>query len=448
MSDRISMRERCDFYRIDDLATDAIRQAKPSIMSALPGVLERFYGHIAEFPETARFFRDQAHVDHARQMQVRHWDLITDGRFDGAYLTSVTRVGETHNRLGLEPRWYIGAYGFLLSGLLEALSPGETRRFSRRPTQDAALLRRALVAAAMLDMDLAISVYIDAGKRDRRETLDRLAARAETSVSAIVDTCSVSVDQLREASGNLGETASRTTRRALEVRDVSGEASSNVGQVAAAAEELTASIQEIARQVREATRISGMAVESAGRSNAKIGSLTEASRRIGDIVKLISDIAGQTNLLALNATIEAARAGEAGRGFAVVAAEVKGLAEQTARATAEIASQIAEIQTATDESAEAIGGVTSTIESMNGIATAIAAAVEQQGMATDEISRNIAAASGGTARVSDSARGITDAAEETGSVADHVRELSSALEAEMKAMRDSMKEFVASVRAA
>jgi methyl-accepting chemotaxis protein len=32
-----------------------------------------------------------------------------DGLFDETYETSINRIGETHHRIGLDPRWYIGA---------------------------------------------------------------------------------------------------------------------------------------------------------------------------------------------------------------------------------------------------------------------------------------------------------------------------------------------------
>lgn len=36
-------------------------------------------------------------------------------------------------------------------------------------------LQVAVIKAAMLDMDFAIAVYIEAGRRDRGETLEKLA---------------------------------------------------------------------------------------------------------------------------------------------------------------------------------------------------------------------------------------------------------------------------------
>ena len=48
-------------------------------------------------------------------------------------------------------------------------------------------MQRAVINAAILDMDIAISVYIVAGHRDRRQMLDGLAANFEAAIGGVVD---------------------------------------------------------------------------------------------------------------------------------------------------------------------------------------------------------------------------------------------------------------------
>jgi hypothetical protein len=344
--------QRLAFHRIGRDTCAVLRRHKAIIMEALPDALTSFFEHVALFPETKAFFRNAEHMAHVRTMQLRHWDTITDGTFDETYDGSVTRIGETHNRLGLEPRWYVGAYSFLLTRLVEVLDHKMVDGFFGRGKTSSERIRiqTAVIKAAMLDMDVAISIYMDAGRRERRATLDHLGMTFEESIGGIVTLVSTAATEMQSTAQTMTATAGETASRSRVVAAASEEASTNVRAVAAATEEMSASVRGIGEQVGESARIAVEAVRSAEATVEKVERLSKAAHKIGDIVELISMIASQTNLLALNATIEAARAGEAGKGFAVVAQEVKSLAAQTAKATADIGSQITDIQGATAES--------------------------------------------------------------------------------------------------
>ena len=444
-----SLHQRLAFVGIDADTRATLRAMRPTIAAILPGVLDAFYAHISRYPDAGGLFADPAHMRHAKEMQIRHWDVIAQAGFDDDYVRSVTRIGEAHHRLGLEPRWYIGGYSFLLKGLLTALECDVSLgRFGAAVRARKAKLMAAITAAALLDMDFAICVYLDAGKRERHLTLDRLATAFSDSVGAITETVSSTAGRLEAAATTLTRTAEGTQDLAKLVASASEEASTNVQSVATATEELGASISEISRQVQESSRIAGEAVRQAEKTDARITELSHAASRIGDVVKLITAIADQTNLLALNATIEAARAGEAGKGFAVVASEVKSLANQTAKATDEIAGQIAAMQAATQDSVGAIKEIGQTIVSISHIASAIAAAVEEQGAATGEIARNVQNAAHGTTQVAANIGKVDRGASDTGVASSQVLSAAQALSHEGGQLKNEVAKFLATVRAA
>ena len=78
-----------------------LRELRPLIARVLPGILDDFYTHLARFPEIARMFSDPSRMRRAREMQIKHWDVIAQASFDETYVRSVTLIGQTHNRLGV-----------------------------------------------------------------------------------------------------------------------------------------------------------------------------------------------------------------------------------------------------------------------------------------------------------------------------------------------------------
>ncbi len=183
-------------------------------------------------------------------------------------------------------------------------------------------------------------------------------------------------------------------------------------------------------------------------ADTQVAGLACAAEKIGEVVALIDDIAEQTNLLALNATIEAARAGEAGKGFAVVAAEVKSLATQTQTATAEISQQIAAVQEESKIAVAAIDNIDDAIEKINEVSQSIASAVEEQNAATGEITRNIEEAATGSREVSSNIQTVSQAAGETGSASSQVLAASEELTRQSQGLRQIVREYLSSVKAA
>jgi signal transduction histidine kinase/CheY-like chemotaxis protein len=169
MAQENSISSRLAFVGIDEATRTALRQLQPLVAKELPNILDGFYAQVSRFSETARFFSNQGLMDGAKQAQMTHWATIMQATFDDTYVRAVSKIGETHNRIGLEPRWYIGGYSALLGGLLRAVEINMAEGWfgGKEMRARKAELQTALVKAALLDMDFAISVYLDHAEADR-----------------------------------------------------------------------------------------------------------------------------------------------------------------------------------------------------------------------------------------------------------------------------------------
>jgi methyl-accepting chemotaxis protein len=444
ISDDDDLAVRTRFMGLDAAACGLLAAFWTVAEPELPRIIEGFYQHVSDVPHLKRMVGDQ--IPRLKQAQVAHWRRLFSGRFDADYFAAVRSIGRTHQRIGLEPRWYIAGYTFVLNRLIELA----VRAHRWSPGKLTALIA-ALNAGVMLDMDIAISTYQEAllaEREQRTNRLDALLRDFEAKTAGLVGTVASAATELEATARAMSETTGETIAQATSVAGAVEAASVNVQTVASAAEELSASISEIARQVTQSSEIADKAVQDANRTDGIVRTLAAGAQKIGEVVSLISAIAGQTNLLALNATIEAARAGEAGKGFAVVAAEVKGLASQTAKATDDIRQQVAQIQVATQETVTAIHGISQTISELSGIATAIAAAVEEQGAATQEIARNVHEAAVGTQHVSTSINDVSQGATETGTAASQVLAASGELSTQAERLSGDVRQFIDAVKAA
>lgn len=195
---------------------------------------------------------------------------------------------------------------------------------------------------------------------------------------------------------------------------------------------------ESARLGESASLSSGRAVQMLDQMRQSMDSIIESGKRVFKIVKVIDEIAFQTNLLALNASVEAARAGEAGMGFAVVAEEVRNLASRSAGAAKETSTLIEESIQATQNGSERMKGV---IESVTELSTAVAELQEKMSGVIAASDEQLA----GAGRIAESLRSMNEMVTESSAGAEEEAAGAEELEAQSKSMLAAVDRLVAQV---
>jgi methyl-accepting chemotaxis protein len=175
--------ERLSFMGMDHKQRSTLAKVLPLVSRLIGPALDRFYDSARATPDTAAFFRDEAQMKKAKGAQEAHWRRILNGAFDDEFYTSVRRIGSVHARIGLEPRWYIGGYAIVIESLLKELHRELTpwrRLLTLFRGPDPVEVSIAVVKAALLDMELSVSLYFKEAQVERDQAISALGTALAT----------------------------------------------------------------------------------------------------------------------------------------------------------------------------------------------------------------------------------------------------------------------------
>ena len=154
--DDAELKSRRAFFEIADSDLARLASLRPFAEAHTNDVIEDLYVLILGHPESRKAFRDEKVVAHVKMQQKQYFLGLFSGRCDLAYVEDRLRIGLAHERVGIPPKWYIGAYSRYRRLIFDRLAAEQ---------RDPVKLHEAYSSIEKLtafDMALAMDTYITA----------------------------------------------------------------------------------------------------------------------------------------------------------------------------------------------------------------------------------------------------------------------------------------------
>lgn len=161
MNDLQSYRSVLDFFRLDESDLEALAGLRDAFEGSADRLVDEFYQHLLRFPETQRLLRNAAVRDRLLEQQRLYLLSLTEPFIGEDYIRSRIRIGTTHERIGLDTKWYLGAYALYFNLLIPLIHDAAG--------PDPVAIERAQSALAkrlMFDAEIAIRQYVEHRERD------------------------------------------------------------------------------------------------------------------------------------------------------------------------------------------------------------------------------------------------------------------------------------------
>ena len=292
---------------------------QPYVNEIIEDLVENFYHSLEVNAALKDIIKRHSSTKKLKSTLKHHIYEMFSGTIDRAYIEKRTQIALMHIKVGLKPKWFIGAFEAMFFEL-------STLIFNLHLTNDDRLKAfQAVNKIFNLEQQLVLEAY---------------EVENENFRNAVFEKQNQMKDKIHETAKHLASISEETN---ISVADLAQQAQS-IKTIACQNHQFVAQTEEksmngkslLANQEEQMHSIQ----ENTSQLETKMTVLHHSSRKIREIIDLIITIANQTNLLALNASIEAARAGEHGKGFAVVASEVRKLADDTKNAIENVTSLI------------------------------------------------------------------------------------------------------------
>jgi len=349
VNERSDIKTQLNLINLTEEDLRIVRCIQPVIVEHIDEMVAAFYESVLKVHKLHNIIQTHSTVERLRDTLKVHLIELFSGVIDEAFVSKRLRIAQVHLKIGLEPKWYMGAFQHLFNVFIELLhdkTPNAEERFQ---------VVRTVSKLLNFEQQLVLEAYEDENLNQKQKQYDEIKEMLKGKISsltqalaALTEETNASVEELIASGAEINHSINLNTTYSRQTHELA-----NLG---------TNKMYELNDQI---TFISNCT----GRMEQTVQQLYQSSRQISKIISVVENIAKQINMLSINASIEAKRAGDYGRGFSVVASEVQRLAVDTKNTVCRINELVAQSNRYALDVNEAINEVTQAM--INGKAKAV-----------------------------------------------------------------------------
>jgi len=166
------------YLNFDGEDVKRLKAALPRYEEVIKALVDRFYDHLLAFEKTRAVLEREDVAGRLKQAQHQYLRTLAGGDYGEAYLRDRLRIGLVHERIGLSPRWYLGAYWIYIRDLLPRLMPTVSEEDRARML--------SFLKITLLDMMLVTESYVGRTLglvREQNERLEEIVAERTQQLS-------------------------------------------------------------------------------------------------------------------------------------------------------------------------------------------------------------------------------------------------------------------------
>jgi signal transduction histidine kinase len=164
------LEQRIAYLDLSPSDLELLAELRPILEEHAEALVTAFYRHLLSFPATRKFLGDREIRERLLHAQREYLLSLAGPTLDDSFVEGRRQIGETHKRVGLEPRWYLGAYALYLSLLIPVVHEAYPHD-SRKACSTIVALQKIL----FLDAQIAMEAYIDLQQRQLQYSTGELA---------------------------------------------------------------------------------------------------------------------------------------------------------------------------------------------------------------------------------------------------------------------------------